>query len=89
MFLLFLKALLGFQQEHGDVDTVLDPAGGYAEEQIRQETMAVRAHRYQVAALLSDPLDYFRYGISVSQLLRPLSAESSSQAQEIRVLVSR
>ena len=34
------------EQQNGDADAVLDPAGGRAEKQIGQESMSVGAHRH-------------------------------------------
>ena len=49
-------------------DAVLDAAGGRAQKKIGQKTVAVGAHRDQVAALLLDPLDDFVGRIAVGQL---------------------
>ena len=43
------------EQQNRDADAVLNPAGGGAEKNIGQKSVAMRAHRHQIAALLPDP----------------------------------
>src|SRR5215471_12167305 len=53
------QGLLSAKQQHWHADAVLNAAGGSPQKQVSEETVAVSAHRHQVAASIFDPTHNF------------------------------
>ena len=62
-----IRVSFRLQQKNRHSDPVLDATCRGAEEQIGQKTMAVCAHRNQIATIFADPFHYFGDRVAVGE----------------------